>query len=65
MIRSRWWPSRSRADAHQRLIVRCRKRVPPKYSESSVMIEVDQVLPVPVVGPSIAAYAAGRAVLLV
>jgi hypothetical protein len=39
--------------------------VPPKYSESSVMIEVDQVLPAPVVGPSTAAYAAGGAVLLV
>jgi len=33
--------------------------VPPKYSESSVMIEVDQVLPAPVVGPSTYAYAAG------
>ena len=39
--------------------------VPPKYSESSVMIDVDQVLPAPVVGPSTDAYAAGCAVLLV
>lgn len=38
---------------------------PPKYSESFVMIEVDQVLSAPVVGPSTAAYAAGRAGLLV
>jgi hypothetical protein len=39
--------------------------VPPKYSESSVMIEVDQVLPAAVVGPLTAAYDAGRAVFLV
>ena len=39
--------------------------VPPKYSESSAMIEVDPVLSAPVVGPSTVALAAGRAVLLV
>ena len=39
--------------------------VPPNYSESSVMIEVDQVLPTAVVGGSTAAYDAGRAVFLV
>ena len=39
--------------------------VPPKYSESSVMIEVDPVLSAPEVGPSTAARTAGRAVLLV
>jgi hypothetical protein len=39
--------------------------VPPKYSESSVMIEVDQVLSAPAIRPSTTAYAAERAVLLV
>ena len=39
--------------------------VPPKYSESSVMIEVDQVLPAAVVSASTAAFGAGRAALLV
>jgi hypothetical protein len=39
--------------------------VAPKYSESSVMIEVDPVLSAPEVGPSTAARTAGRAVLLV
>jgi hypothetical protein len=39
--------------------------VPAKYSESSVMIEVDQLLSAPMVSPSTAALSAGRAVLLV
>src|SRR4051794_26056797 len=41
------------------------RSVPPKYSESSAMIEVDQVLSAPVVGPSTPGVAAMCAVLLV
>ena len=39
--------------------------VPPKYSDQSVIIEVDQLSRAPVVGPRTAAYLAGRFVFII
>jgi hypothetical protein len=41
-----------------------RKPVPPKYSDRSAIIEVDQLSPAPVVGPPTTAYRDGRSLFV-